>query len=186
MTFLPIRHSGCTTFQLALPAAPLGSRSPILPLIAACSLVLCANFKGLSFQVLKTWSAGAVGFLHHQSCSVKFLASLASPSVGCHHALHILDPTAVVHPVARPCHCRAPLHSSRARGRLGLSHLRSFLCVFQFRGESLVLVRSSLCPGSADVQRNGIAVLAGCPPSWSELAAMSRRVCLRPTICVRT
>ena len=171
---------------MALPAAPLGSRSPILPLIAACSLVLCANFKGLSFQVLKTWSAGAVGFLRHQSCSVKFLASLASPSVGCHHARHILDPTAVVQPVARPCHCHAPPHSSRARGRFGLSHLRSFLRVFRFRGESLVLVRSLLCPDRADVHRNGIAVLVGCPSSWSELAATSRCVCLRPTLCVRT
>jgi len=171
---------------LALPVAPLGSRSPILPHIAACSSVLCANFEGPSFRAIKTRSACAVSFHRHQSSSVKFLAPLASPSVGCHHAHHILDPTAVVHPMARPCHCRAPLHSSRARGWLGLSHLRSFLHVFQFRGESLVLVHSLFCPGSAVVHRNSIAVLAGCPPSWSVLAATSRRLCLRPVVCVRT
>ena len=121
--------------------------------IAACSSLLCANFEGPSFRAIKTRSACAVSFHRHQSSSVKFLAPLASPSVGCHQACHILDPTAVVQPVAWPCHCRAPLHSSRARGRLGLSHLRSFLRVFQFHGESLVLVRSSLCPDSADVHR---------------------------------
>ena len=106
--------------------------------------------------------------------------------VGCHHARPILNPTAVAHPVARPCHCRALLHSSRARGRLGLSHLRSLLHVFQFRGESLVLVHSLFCPGRAVVHRNGIAALAGCLPSWSVHAATSRRLCLRPVVCVRT
>ena len=173
-------------FKLSTFPTPLGSLLPYRPRIANCSSAIGPNFEKASSRVLKTRSACAVGYHRHQSSSVKFLAPLASPSVGCHHARHILDPTAIVQPVARPCHCRASLHSSRTRGRLGLSHLRSFLHVFRFHGESLVLVRSLLCPGHADVHRNGIAVLAGCPPSWSELAATSRCVCLRPALCVRT
>ena len=183
--FVKFAVAAAPRFKLSTFFTPLGSLLPYQPRIADCSSAIGPNFGKVSFRVLKTRSACAIGNHRHQSSSVQFLALLGSPLVGCHHAHHSLGPTTVVQPVARPCHCRAPPHSSRARGRLSLSHLRSIHHAFRFRGESLVLVHYLLCPGRADVHRNGITVLVGCPPSWSKPATMSRCVCLCPALCVR-